>query len=186
MKSLMLVITLASAVAAAETGTFTVKGMHCSGCKESVTKKVCEGEAAKGAESCTVNITDAKKEMGEIVIVTKAGTKINEAAVTAGVKAAGDEYKVTKVQIKEMIAKDMKDGAAVVEGAPGTETKTETAETKATDAEGKTTVTTTTKKIVKKMAAKDAPKNIVGATNRNNSTTTESTTGTTTITPEKK
>jgi len=161
MKSLMIAMTLASAIAVAETGTFTVKGMHCSGCKDTVTKKVCEGEAAKDAESCTVTITNAKKELGEVVIVTKPGVKINEAAVTAGVKAAGDEYKVTQVKIKEMIAQDMKadaNTAAAAAGAtPETVTTTTTVETKSHDhATGKPVVKTEkTKKIVKKMAKKD-------------------------------
>ncbi len=160
MKSLMIAITLVSAIAVAETGTFTVKGMHCSGCKDSVTKKVCEGEAGKDVESCTVNITNAKKEMGEVVIVTKPGVKINEAAVTAGVKAAGDEYKITNVKIKEMIAQEMKaddkTASAPAGATPETVTTTTTVETKSHDHHGKPVVKTEkTKKIVKKMAKKD-------------------------------
>lgn len=156
MKSLMIAMSLASAVAFAETGTFTVKGMHCGGCKASVTKKVCEGEAAKNAESCTVNLTDAKKEMGEVVIVTKPGVKINEEAVSAGVKAAG-EYTVTEVKIKEMMEKDMKaETGTAATGTPETETTTTTVETKSHDHHGKPTVKVEkTKKIVKKMAKKD-------------------------------
>lgn len=159
MKSILIAMTLASAVAVAETGTFTVKGMHCGGCKASVTKKVCEGEAAKDAESCTVNLTDAKKEIGEVVIVTKPGVKINEEAVSAGVKAAGD-YSVTEVKIKEMIAKDIKadsNSAAAATGAtPDTETTTTTVETNSHDHHGKPVVKVEkTKKIIKKMTKKD-------------------------------
>ena len=161
MKSLLIALTFASAIAVAETGTFTVKGMHCSGCKETVTKKVCEGEAGKNVESCSVKITDEKKETGEITIVTKPGVKINETAVTAGVKAAGEEYKITDVRIKDMIAQDMQATVADAKATPGTDTTTTITET--TDAEGKAIVkTVVTKKIVKKMAAKEAPKTTVG------------------------
>ena len=160
MKSLMIAITLASAVAVAETGTFSVKGMHCGSCKAIITEKVCKGEAGKDVESCTVNLTNAKNEMGEVVIVTKPGVKINADAVTAGVAASGDNYKVTEVKIKEMIAQDIKadpnTAAAATGTKPDTETTTTTVETKTHDHHGKPVVKVEkTKKIVKKMAKKD-------------------------------
>lgn len=157
MKLIMMAITLTSAFAIAETGTFTVKGMHCSGCKETVTKNVCGGEAGKDVESCTVNITNEKTEIGEVVIVTKAGTKINVDAVKAGVTASGNEYKLAKVEIKEMIAKDLKEEGTTTAatGTPETVTTTTTVETKSTGADGKPVVKTEkTKKIIKKMAKK--------------------------------
>jgi hypothetical protein len=149
MKSLMIALSLTSAVAMAETGTFTVKGMHCSSCKDMVTEKVCKGEAGKDVESCQVKLTDEKHETGVVTIVSKPGTKVNVDAVKAGVAAAGSEYSVAKVEIKDMVAKELKSETTTT---PETVTTTTTVETKTMGADGKPVVKTEkTKKIVKKM-----------------------------------
>lgn len=105
MKSIVVGLSLISSLALAETATITVEGMHCSGCKESVKAKVCGSDAVKAnAESCDVKLTDEEKQIGEITIVTKPEKKVDMAAVEAGVKAAG-EYKVGKVEVKEIVMK---------------------------------------------------------------------------------
>ena len=151
MKSLLLAVTLTSAFAMAETGTFTVEGMHCSSCKKVITKTVCEDqEVAKFAESCEVKLTDEKKQLGQLTIVTKKDAKINEELVKAGVAKAG-EYKVSKVEIKDMMASDTK--TADTGKGTVTETTTTTTETVKTDAKGKSVKEVKkTKKVVKKAA----------------------------------
>lgn len=101
MKTLFLSLTLISSFAFAETATLSVSGMHCGGCKHEIKAKVCEAAGAKDTyESCTVEFTDQKKQKGEIKIVTKKDAKVDLAAVKAGVKAAGEDYKVTKEEVK--------------------------------------------------------------------------------------
>lgn len=101
MKSIIVLLSLISSFAIAETSTFTVEGMHCSACKKMVSKKVCDDEAIKSSsESCEVKITDAKKQLGEIKIVAKKGATIDLTKVEAGVTAAGTEYKVIKKETK--------------------------------------------------------------------------------------
>jgi len=101
MKTTLLTMTLISSFALAETTTLTIEGMHCSGCKAVIAEKVCTENALKTKyESCAVNVTDGKKEMGQLTIVTKKNVKIDLAEVKAGVQAAGKEYKVIKEEIK--------------------------------------------------------------------------------------
>lgn len=101
MKTVFLGLTLISSLAFTETAKFTVEGMHCGGCKAMITDKVCTEAAMKSNyESCEVKLTDAKKQMGEVTIVTKKDVKVDVAVVKAGVKAAGEDYKVTKEEIK--------------------------------------------------------------------------------------
>jgi hypothetical protein len=159
----------------AETGTFTVKGMHCASCKDMVTEKVCKGEAGKDVESCDVKLTDEKHETGTVTIVSKPGTKINVDAVKAGVAAAGNEYKLAKVEIKDLAAKELKSETV---SNPETTTTTTTTETKTLGADGKPVVKTEkTKKIIKKMNKASA---------KETSHTTTGTPATTPTTPETK
>ncbi|MBY0554753.1 hypothetical protein K2P97_09505 [bacterium] len=106
MKSILMGLSLISSMALAETATITVNGMHCSGCKEMVKAKVCGDETIKAnAESCEVKLVDESKEIGQVTIVSKPETKVDVAAVEAGIKAAGEEYKVAKVDVTENIVK---------------------------------------------------------------------------------
>jgi hypothetical protein len=150
MKSIILALTLTSTFSFAETGTFTVKGMHCSGCKEAVQEKVCKSEAAKNAESCTVSITDETNESGQVVIKTKPGTKIDVAAIEKQVAAVGTKYTVTKVDLKDMFAEEKVAGDLKGTAVTTTTTVTE-AETTPTS---KKSSAKKTKKIVTKMSTK--------------------------------
>lgn len=132
MKSILMGLSLISSMALAETATITVNGMHCSGCKEMVKAKVCEDATVKAnAESCEVKLVDESKEIGQVTIVSKPETKVDVAAVEAGIKAAG-EYKVAKVDVTETIVKTAEAGkpAKVVKTKKvvkkATETKKET------------------------------------------------------------
>ena len=159
MKLILLALSLTSTIALAETATFAVEGMHCSGCKKMISAKVCENEAiAKTAESCEVTLVDEKKQQGQVVIVTKKDTKIDVDAVKAGVKAAGEDYKVTKVELKEMITQDLAAENKVDPVNSTTETTTTTVEKETTDHTGHTTKEIKkTKKIVRKaLNKKDA------------------------------
>ena len=90
-----------SSMAFSETATFAIEGMHCSSCKKMISAKVCDDAALKEKiESCKVSILDEKKQTGQIVIVSKKDSKVDLTAVKAGVKAAGDDYKVTKEEVK--------------------------------------------------------------------------------------
>lgn len=101
MKALFLGLTLFAGFAYAETATVSVSGMHCAGCKHEISSKVCESTEAKAQyESCTVEFTNQKKQKGQIKIVTKKDMKVDLAGVKAGVKAAGDDYKITKEEVK--------------------------------------------------------------------------------------
>lgn len=86
----------------AEEKTCTVKGMHCQGCTEMVTGKVCgEGEVYS---TCDVKVTDVKKEIGQVHLVTKdASAKIDEKALTAIIEDAG--YKLEKCSVVKGKAK---------------------------------------------------------------------------------
>lgn len=130
MKTLLLVLSLTSSFAFAETATMTVEGMHCSGCKKLITKKVCENEAvAKSAETCEVKLVNEEKQIGEIVITTKKDVKLDVDNVRAQLKAAGDDYKLAKVEIKEIIKKDLETAAAGQPENPGKVTEVITTET---------------------------------------------------------
>ena len=101
MKTVFLGLTLLSTLSFAETATLTVEGMHCAGCKHEIKEKVCDDAALKANyESCTVKFTNQKKQTGELTIVTKKDAKLDLAAIKAGVKAAGDDFKITKEEVK--------------------------------------------------------------------------------------
>lgn len=94
-------ILFVSANVFANTATFTVKGMHCAACKESVEEKVCkDAKINEATEKCEVSIVDEKKEIGQVVIVSKKDKKVDVKAVEKAVKAAGTSFKVTKKDIK--------------------------------------------------------------------------------------
>ena len=101
MKKIFLGLTIISSFAFAETATVNVSGMHCAGCKHEIKEKVCDAAGVKDTyESCTVELTDKKKQNGQIKIVAKKDMTIDLAIVKAGVKAAGDDFKVTKAEVK--------------------------------------------------------------------------------------
>ncbi len=88
MKNLILIaaFALTGSVYAAET-TCTVKGMHCTGCKEMVEGKLCDETKYS---TCEVKVTDANKKLGSIHLVTKdASAKIDEKAVGAIISDSG-------------------------------------------------------------------------------------------------
>lgn len=94
-KTLLVVAgSLLVSVAYAEEKTCAVKGMHCEACTEMVTGKVCgEGQYSQ----CEVKILDAKKELGQVHLITKdEKSKVDEAKVSAAVKDAG--YTMEKCQ----------------------------------------------------------------------------------------
>lgn len=97
MKSLVFTtISLMTAMAFAETGTFEIQGMHCGGCQKIIESKVCKIE---GVEKCTVELTDTKKQTGKVTLITKDGIKIDTKKIDAAVTSAGD-YKITKSEVK--------------------------------------------------------------------------------------
>lgn len=105
MKILVVLISLISTAAFAETGTFTVDGMGCAGCKKAVSEKVCDDPSMKEKfESCQVSIISKEKHTGQIVVVAKKDQKVDVNAIKAGVKAAsvatGDAYTVSKEEVK--------------------------------------------------------------------------------------
>ena len=101
MKTIFLGLTLISSLAFAESATVSVSGMHCAGCKHEIREKVCESADAKEKyETCSVDFTNQKKQKGEIKITAKKDVKLDLALVKAGLKAAGEDYKVTKEDIK--------------------------------------------------------------------------------------
>lgn len=190
MKTLLLVLSLTSSFAFAETATMTVEGMHCSGCKKMITKKVCENEAiAKTAETCEVKLVNEEKQIGQITITTKKDTKLDVDAVKAGIKAAGEDYKLAKVEIKEIIKKDLQTAAAGEASNPGKVAEVVTTETTTVQitnedhhknpadykhGDKKTTKKVKkTKKVAKKEAATTTP-----ATEATTTTTTTTTTET--------
>lgn len=120
MKTLLLVLSLTSSFAFAETATMTVEGMHCSGCKQIISKKVCENEAIKAStETCEVKLVNEEKQIGQITITTKKDVKLDVDAVKAQLKAAGDDYKLAKVEITEIVKKDLQTAAAGQPENPG-------------------------------------------------------------------
>lgn len=71
----------------AEEKTCAVKGMHCEDCKEMVKSKVCDDTKYS---KCDVKVLSAKKEIGEIHLVTKDDkAMIDESSIGAAVKDAG-------------------------------------------------------------------------------------------------
>lgn len=82
--------------AQAEEKTCEVSGMHCQGCQEMVEGKVCDESKYS---TCTVKITDAKKQAGEVHLVTKdVKAKIDEKALSAMIKDSGYEMKSCKTK----------------------------------------------------------------------------------------
>ncbi|MBC7742801.1 MAG: hypothetical protein H7061_11420 [Bdellovibrionaceae bacterium] len=101
MKSLLLLISLISVSAFAETTTVTVGGMHCSACKKEVSDHVCKNEKLQAdLASCTVKLTDKKKELGTIVMVPKEGKTVDMTEVNKLVEAAGEKHKVVASETK--------------------------------------------------------------------------------------
>ncbi len=87
---------LVSGVTWAEDKTCAVEGMHCKGCTEMVSGKVCgeEGTYSK----CEVKVTDAKKKLGFVRLATKdAKAKIDEKALGTTIADAGYKMKECKV-----------------------------------------------------------------------------------------
>ena len=101
MKIIILILSLLSTTAFAETVTLTIEGMHCKGCKESITEKVCDNAVAKTKyESCTVEVVDKKTRKGQLVIVTKKDVKVDIPAIKSGIDDVGSDYKVTQEIVK--------------------------------------------------------------------------------------
>ena len=94
MKSLTVALFLLSPLAHAEKLTLQIEGMHCGGCTAAVEAKACEG---KGYKTCKAEITDASKKMGQLVIETNPGQKIDLKAVKADVTATKYTPKEAKV-----------------------------------------------------------------------------------------
>lgn len=82
----------------AEEKVCTVKGMHCTGCVEMVKEAVCTDQYA----ACDVKIKDAKKEIGEIHVKTKAAAKVDEKAMSSLVAKTSDKYKLESCKDKKI------------------------------------------------------------------------------------
>jgi copper chaperone CopZ len=93
MKSFILISSLIlSSLAFADTATYEVKGMHCGGCKAEVEGLVCKME---GVKSCKAELTDKKKQMGKITIITEDGKPVDSTKVEEMIASSGD-FKVVK------------------------------------------------------------------------------------------
>ena len=86
-----------SSLAQAETATYQIKGMHCGGCAMAIESHVCKME---GVKSCKVELTNAKKEMGQVTLATEDGMAIDALKVEQLVSAAGDYHIVRRPQKK--------------------------------------------------------------------------------------
>ncbi len=96
MRLILVSLLLAGFGAFAEEKTCVVKGMHCQGCQEMVEGKVCDESKYS---TCTVKVTDMKKQTGEIHLVTKdEKAKVDEKALSAMVKDTGYEMKSCKTK----------------------------------------------------------------------------------------
>lgn len=86
---------LVSFVARAETGTLTIKPMHCSSCVKQVTKTVCnDAVMSTWFESCKAQLIDADKEIGQLTFTTKKDVKMDaekQTKIESALKAAGRE-----------------------------------------------------------------------------------------------
>ncbi len=91
----VVLILFVSTSAFAETMTMPIEGMHCGGCTAAVEAKACGKD--KGYKSCKAEITDAGKKMGQLVIETKRGEKINVDQVKTEVKATSYTPKEAKI-----------------------------------------------------------------------------------------
>lgn len=163
MKSVFLALGLVSSFAFAETAKISIEGMHCSGCKEMITKKVCENDVvAKTSASCEVKVTDAAKQTGEITIVTKGDAKVDVDLVKRQLAETGEGYKVANVDVRAYKHADgtpMTAEQAAMETemkTPNTRTvtTTTTTETETVDKDGKVEVKTETKVKKIKTASK--------------------------------
>lgn len=94
MKSLVLALLFVAPAAMAEKLTLPIEGMHCGACAEAVEAKACKD---KGFKTCKAEITDAGKKMGQLIIETKPGQKINVDQVKADVTATKYTPKDAKV-----------------------------------------------------------------------------------------
>jgi hypothetical protein len=118
-----------------------------------ITKKVCDSDKIKAvADSCEVQLVDAEKQIGKILITTKKETKLDIEQVKAELKNAGDDYKLTKIEIKDMVKNELAESNNAVKTAETvTTTTTTTTETTVTDASGKTKIESKTEKKIKKV-----------------------------------
>ena len=94
---LLVVINLTGSVfaLAADTATFSVKGMHCNGCKKMVTKAVCQDpKLSETFSECKVSV-DQKAEVGTVNVIARADKKLDLEAVQAAIQSAGSEYVIT-------------------------------------------------------------------------------------------
>lgn len=86
-----LVISGFAIAAHAEDKTCTVQGMHCTACKEMIEGKICDETKYS---TCDVKVSDTKKKVGQIHLVTKEATgTIDEAAIGEIIKDSGYEMK---------------------------------------------------------------------------------------------
>ena len=103
MKSIILTsITMALSITAfAETATFTVDGMHCGGCKKMITKAVCsDSKISATLSECKVTF-DEKTKVGTVILKSKDSEKIDATVIEAAISSAGEDYKVSKKEIKK-------------------------------------------------------------------------------------
>ncbi len=98
MKSIVLALALFGHYVGATETTCTVKGMHCSGCREMVEGKLCDENKFS---TCEVTIKDAKKQIGVLRLVAKGeGATVNEKEVGAVITDSG--YTLDKCVTKDM------------------------------------------------------------------------------------
>ena len=89
-----------SSFAFAETATVTVDGMHCTACKKMVQQNVCnDKEISAGLESCKVEM-NSKTKVGTVTMVSKDKSAIDMKKVEAAITSSGDEFKITKKEVK--------------------------------------------------------------------------------------
>lgn len=99
MKSVIFIASFfATSLAMAETATYNLTGLHCGGCKAAIEGSVCK--EMKDASSCSVEVTNKKKQTGKLVITTKDGTTIEDAKIIDLVSKAG-EYKAVRATSKK-------------------------------------------------------------------------------------
>ena len=98
MKNIIVIASLlVSGPAFAADTTCAVKGMHCKGCTEMVEGKVCDETKYS---KCEVKVTDAKKKLGTVHLVTKdAAATVDEAALSKIIADTG--YTMEKCKTTE-------------------------------------------------------------------------------------
>ena len=88
----------------AEDKTCLVSGMHCEGCTQMVEGKLCDESKYS---TCSVKITNEKKELGEVRLVTKdQAAKVDEQGVSAIITDSG--YKMMNCKATPAAAKAKK------------------------------------------------------------------------------